>query len=145
MQVRPRFTSKGESSLEADLEAPLSLGGRVVLLNYVLNSTPIFSFSLWKLPVKIFEVVVYSWQLLRNRIAFRDNMLRYIVFSTRDSRCCLCDNPLELLSHLFISCDTILSVWYGLVGWLGWQWASDHDVDRFFNTFQRWVLIRGSS
>lgn len=37
--------------------------------------------------------------------------------------CVFCDEPTELSVHLFLSCPSILFVWYQVSRWLGWEFV----------------------
>ncbi|MCI33082.1 F-box family protein, partial [Trifolium medium] len=68
--------------------------------------------SLWKSWVPL-KVIVFSWQLLQDRIPSRQNLLRRKVLPDPDSAiCALCGLSEESFVHLFISCPVVSSVWY---------------------------------
>jgi len=51
-------TSIGSSKLKVEGHNYISLGGRVVLINSVLNSIPIFFLSFLKMPIAVWKKVV---------------------------------------------------------------------------------------
>jgi len=89
------------------------------------------------------KVVVFSWQLLLNRIPTRLN-LSYcgVPLPVGGLGCVFCDEPSELSVHLFLSCPSILPVWYQVSRWLGWDFVIHMGLAQQFLSFTG--LGRGS-
>ncbi|GAU36466.1 hypothetical protein TSUD_166320 [Trifolium subterraneum] len=82
------------------------------------------------------KVIVFSWQLLQDRVATRQNLLRRrVIRDISDSFCALCGVSVESVDHLFTSCDSIFPVWYKLVRWLGFQFVSPNSIIGLFEGF----------
>ncbi|GAU25614.1 hypothetical protein TSUD_260480 [Trifolium subterraneum] len=61
------------------------------------------------------KVIVFSWQLLQDRVPTRQNLLRRRVFREASmSFCALCGDFVESVDHLFITCDCISKFWYNI-------------------------------
>lgn len=66
--------------------------------------------KLWKswAPSK---VIVFSWQLLQNRIPSRQNLLRRrVITDINNTFCVLCGNSIESVDHLFLTCGVSSTV-----------------------------------
>ena len=67
------------------------------------------------------KVVVFSWQLLLDRIPTKLNLShRGVPRPVGGLGCVFCD---ESSVHLFLSCLSILPVWYQVSRWLGWDFV----------------------
>jgi hypothetical protein len=54
------------------------------------------------------KVIVFSWQLLQDRIPTRQNLRRRrVLVGTTDTSCAFCGAVGESVDHLFVSCDRI--------------------------------------
>jgi len=68
------------------------------------------------------KVVVFSWQLILDRIPSRLNLsLRGVPLPAGGLGCVFCADPSESPVHFFLSCPSILLVWYHVSRWLGWE------------------------
>jgi hypothetical protein len=107
--------------------------------------------KLWKswAPSK---VIVFSWQLLQNRIPSRQNLLRRrVITDINNTFCVLCGNSVELVDHLFLTCGVSSTVWYSIFRWLGFQCVLPGGVIGMFEfllgmgtgrrAHLRWLLI----
>ncbi|GAU26578.1 hypothetical protein TSUD_266930 [Trifolium subterraneum] len=100
----------------------------------VSDPNPLLS-RVWKSwdPLK---VIVFSWKLLQDRVATRQNLLRrQVIRDISDSFCAFCGVSVESVDHLFTSCDFIFPVWYKLVRWLGFQFVSPNSIIGLFEGF----------
>jgi hypothetical protein len=80
--------------------------------------------SVWKswAPSK---VIVFSWQVLLDRIPSRQNLLRQgVPLLEGGLGCAFCVAPTESTMHLFLSCPSSLPVWYQVSRWLGWEFVT---------------------
>lgn len=83
------------------------------------NTKKVVFESVWKSPAPS-KVVVFSWQLLLNRIPTKDNLLRRRILAPVSlGRCEFCDQVGETAAHLFLHCEWMFKVWSKVGGWLG--------------------------
>ncbi|MCH80513.1 putative non-LTR retroelement reverse transcriptase, partial [Trifolium medium] len=60
------------------------------------------------------KVIVFSWQLLQDRVPTRQNLLkRRVIMEATGSFCALCGDFVELVHHHFTTCDSISPFWSG--------------------------------
>jgi hypothetical protein len=89
----------------------------------------------WKSPAPS-KVVVFSWQLILDRIPTRLNLsLRGVQIPSGGLGCVFCDAQLESSVHLFLSCPSILPVWYQVSRWFGWEFVSPLGLAQQFLSF----------
>jgi len=82
------------------------------------------------------KVVFFSWQLILDRIPTRLNLSHCgVPLPTRDLGCVFCDAPSESSVQLFLSCPSILPVWYQVSRWLGWEFVIPMDLAQLFLCF----------
>jgi hypothetical protein len=82
------------------------------------------------------KVVVFSWQLLLNKVPTRRNLQRCgVTLPDGDFGCVLCHEPTKSAVHLFIVCPESFSVWYQVSRWLGWDFVSPQDLPQHFLAF----------
>ncbi|MCI19506.1 hypothetical protein A2U01_0040662, partial [Trifolium medium] len=75
--------------------------------------------QIWRSPAPS-KIIVFSWQLLHNRLPTRDNLTRCGVLRADDSRgCVVCTGSMETSTHLFLHCDFAASIWAEMFRWLG--------------------------
>lgn len=68
--------------------------------------------------------IVFSWQLLLDRLPTRSNLVRRgVPLPERDLVCVLCSVSSESVVHRFIICPAVLPVWYQASRWLGWEFV----------------------
>jgi len=80
--------------------------------------------------------MVFSWQLLLDKIPTRGNLLRHgVPLPEREFGCVLCEAPSESLVHLFIACPVALPVWYQVSRWLGWEFVCPLGLAQHFLAF----------
>jgi hypothetical protein len=66
------------------------------------------------------KLIVFSWQLLHDRVPTKDNLiLRVILPHGNDGLCVWCRSVRESSTHLFLHCKVASAVWYGIFRWLG--------------------------
>lgn len=82
------------------------------------------------------KVVVFSWQLILDRIPTRLNLShRGVPLPVGGLGCVFCAALTESSVHLFLSCPSILPVWYQVVRWLGWEFVIPIGLARQFLSF----------
>jgi hypothetical protein len=84
------------------------------------------------------KVIVFSWQLLQDRLPTRQNLRRrrVMVGAIADS-CVFCWTVEESVDHLFVSCDRISHVWYRVTRLLGIEFVSPDSIMQVFESFSR--------
>ena len=82
------------------------------------------------------KVVVFSWQLILDRIPTRLNLVRHgVPLPDGSLGCVFCDGPSESSVHLFLSCLSIVPVWYQVSRWLGWVFVPPLGLAQHFQAF----------
>ncbi|GAU11500.1 hypothetical protein TSUD_344900 [Trifolium subterraneum] len=82
------------------------------------------------------KVIVFSWQLLQDRIPSRQNLFRRnVITDPHNILCILCGMSIESVDHLFLICDLSSSAWYSIFRWLGIQAVLPRGVIWFFDFF----------
>ncbi|GAU20198.1 hypothetical protein TSUD_352620 [Trifolium subterraneum] len=75
--------------------------------------------KIWDSPTPS-KVIVFSWQLLHDRVPTKVNLrLRGILPIESSCNCVWCPNIGESASHLFLHCKVALDIWYEVFRWLG--------------------------
>lgn len=99
------------------------------------NTKKVVFESVWKSPAPS-KVVVFSWQLLLNRIPTKDNLLRRRILAPVSlGRCEFCDQVGETAAHLFLHCEWMFKVWSKVGGWLGINFITPQSL---FQHFECW-------
>jgi len=81
-------------------------------------------------------VIVFSWQLLLDRIPSRSNLIRRVVpLPVGGVGCAFSDSPSESAMHLFLSCPCFFPVWYQVSRWLGWELVMPLRLPQQFQAF----------
>ncbi|MCH82598.1 F-box family protein [Trifolium medium] len=85
-----------------------------------LTTLEVRTFSkIWESPAPS-KVIVFSWQLLYDRVPTKSNLLaRGILSQQEGANCVWCNVCRESSTHLFLHCKVALGVWYELFRWLG--------------------------
>jgi hypothetical protein len=82
------------------------------------------------------KVIVFSWQLMMQRLPTRVNLARRGVPGLRENPCCVwCPEERESEVHLFGTCSVALAVWSEIYKWLGLQVAHPSDLCSSFDSF----------
>jgi hypothetical protein len=82
------------------------------------------------------KVIVFSWQLLLDRIPTQSNLVRRgVPLPVGRVGCAFCDSPSESSVHLFLSCTHFFPVWYQVSRWLGWEFVMPQGLARQFQVF----------
>ena len=82
------------------------------------------------------KVIVFSWQLLLDRIPTRSNLVRCgVPLLVTDLGCVSCDVLSESAVHLFLECPTVFPVWYQVARWLGWEFVFPLGLAQQFQAF----------
>ncbi|GAU30794.1 hypothetical protein TSUD_355200 [Trifolium subterraneum] len=72
----------------------------------------------------------------KDRLPTRQNLLqRGVIGDASASTCVLCGLGSESVDHLFIFCNQISPVWYGILRWLGVELVPPRGVLEFFEAF----------
>jgi hypothetical protein len=75
--------------------------------------------NIWDSPAPS-KIIVFSWQLLYDRVPTKDNLLlRGIILPNGGTHCAWCGQFPEYACHLFLHCKVAFSVWYAIFKWLG--------------------------
>jgi len=99
----------------------LGAGSRAASLSHILA-------LVWKSWASS-KVLVFSWQLLLDRIPTMMNLLRRGVLRDQEaSLCVFCGVEAEIVSHLFVTCWVALRVWYDIFRWFGWELVLPMDL-----------------
>jgi hypothetical protein len=86
--------------------------------NLPLFEAKIFG-DIWDSPAPS-KVILFSWQLLHDRVPTKDNfLLRGILPDVSSGFCVWCGDIRESSNHLFLHCKTAFIVWYEIFKWLG--------------------------
>jgi hypothetical protein len=102
-------------SVKSAHDSLVELGDSTNLSEWELK---IFS-NIWESPAPS-KVIVFSWQLLYDRLPTKDNLLsRGVLNQTSDTNCVWCGETMESAKHLFLHCHKIIRVWYEVCKWLG--------------------------
>ncbi|KAK2414852.1 hypothetical protein QL285_037392 [Trifolium repens] len=84
----------------------------------MVTSNTVFE-QLWKSQAPS-KIIVFSWQVLHNRIPTRDNLMRRgIIQGDNSTDCVLCTGLKESTSHLLLHCGFTGRVWVEIFRWLG--------------------------
>lgn len=82
------------------------------------------------------KVVAFSWQLLRDRIPTKDNLVKRRVLPAENSEnCSLCEQMVETSSHLFLHCQVAFEVWSKIMCWLEINFTTPFSL---FEHFECW-------
>lgn len=66
------------------------------------------------------KVLIFSWQLLLQRLPTRVNLAkRRVIVAPSSSYCVWCPTEEESESHLFLTCPMAMEVWIAINAWLG--------------------------
>jgi hypothetical protein len=110
------FNTEAGFSVKSAYDAIMEYGGD--LLNLTTFEEKIFS-SIWESPAPS-KVMVFSWQLLHDRLPTKVNLARRGVLGQEvDGKCVWCDHSLEAANHLFLHCNVAHRVWIEIFNWLG--------------------------
>ena len=82
------------------------------------------------------KVVVFSWQLILDKIPSRLNLVRRgVPLPESGLGCIFCDESSESSVHLFVSCPSTSPVWYQVSKWLGWEFVIPLGLAQLFQVF----------
>ncbi|MCH84799.1 ribonuclease H protein, partial [Trifolium medium] len=82
------------------------------------------------------KVIVFSWQLLQDRVPTRQNLRRRrVLVGTTDTSCVFCGAVEESGDHLFVSCERISPIWYRITRWLGIEYVCPNRIMQVFESF----------
>lgn len=89
------------------------------------------------------NIKAFTWRLLLDRIASRENLLkRHVLPSVDAATCILCQCHVETSFHLLFSCSFAMQVWQRCFSWLCLSPSSPSSVREHLSEFQ---LGRSSS
>jgi hypothetical protein len=88
--------------------------------NPILSAWELKIFSIiWESPAPS-KVIVFSWQLIHDRLPTKDNLSsRGVLHQDSDTNCVWCGQTTESSKHLFLHCFKTIRVWYEVCKWLG--------------------------
>jgi hypothetical protein len=82
------------------------------------------------------KVIIFSWQLLQDRIPIRQNLRRRrVMVGAFNSSCVFCGMVEESVDYLFVSCDRVLPIWYRVSRWLEIEYVSPNTIMQVFESF----------
>jgi hypothetical protein len=82
------------------------------------------------------KVIIFSWQLLQDRIPIRQNLRRRrVMVGAFNSSCVFCGMVEESADYLFVSCDRVLPIWYRVSRWLEIEYVSPNTIMQVFESF----------
>lgn len=82
------------------------------------------------------KILVFSWQLLQDRLLTRQNMSKiWVIFDNSLILCPFFEFLVESISRHFVIYELALSVWYGTFKWLGWQIVTPNGPKILFEIF----------
>jgi len=82
------------------------------------------------------KVIVFSWQLLLDRIPTTSNLLgRGVSLPVDGVGCVFYDGSSESAVHLFLSCPSFFPMWYQVSRWLGWELVMPLGLAQQFQAF----------
>ncbi|KAK2372069.1 hypothetical protein QL285_073251 [Trifolium repens] len=95
----------------------------------------VFVFSnVWKCAAPS-KVCAFSWQLLLNRIATKDNLWKRRMLGDHQIMCVHCGAEMETAVHLFLHCQCSSKVWYAMLKWLGFIIVTPPNLSTSFAVF----------
>jgi hypothetical protein len=89
--------------------------------------------SIWNCPAPS-KVSGLVWMVLHERVPARDNLFRRKVIPVNgETRCVLCGDSRETVSHLFLYCRVTLQVWERVLPWLGIYFSLPQSICSLLN------------
>ncbi|XWS15261.1 hypothetical protein CRYUN_Cryun35bG0080000 [Craigia yunnanensis] len=82
--------------------------------------------KLWKLvciQLAPLRVKVFCWQLMRRRIATKDQIVRRRLMDMSLAMCAFCNTKIEKVDHLFFSCHFSWKIWMHCCSIWGLDWV----------------------
>ncbi|XP_057428588.1 uncharacterized protein LOC130722016 [Lotus japonicus] len=74
------------------------------------------------------KVCTFMWQLQKNRVATKANLMRRGIVLPDDGCCVLCFAEMETTEHLFLHCNLIWPSWVSILRREGVYWAMPHKL-----------------
>jgi hypothetical protein len=91
--------------------------------------------TIWESPAPS-KVIVFSWQLLYDRLSTKDNLFsRGVLHQALDTNCVWCGKTTESSKHLFLHCYKTMWVWYEVCKWLGVLIIMPPDIMTLLDSF----------
>jgi hypothetical protein len=82
------------------------------------------------------KVIIFSWQLLLQKLPTRYNLSRRGVFgSPSQAFCARCQLGVETEAHLFMTCSVAVEVWIAIYAWIGLSTVVPGNVSLSFEAF----------
>jgi len=82
------------------------------------------------------KVIVFSWQLLLDKIPTQSNLIRRgVSLPVEGVGCVFCYSSSESAVYLFLSCPSFFPVWYQVSRWLGWEFMMPLRLPQHFQAF----------
>ncbi|MCH84746.1 hypothetical protein A2U01_0005581 [Trifolium medium] len=83
-----------------------------------LNQLQQFVFNnIWKSAAPS-KVIVFSWQLMHDRIPTKQNLALRGAHTGNDTLCSFCNSTVETSVHLFLHCGVSAKIWYEIARWI---------------------------
>lgn len=117
------------------------------MVNLITFSVPLFIKSqilplIW-ISQAPYNILVLAQHILQDRLPTRENLSKREVFLYSSLiSCSLCEFLVDLISHLFITCELTLHVQCKIFRWLGWWIVILNDPNIIFDVF---ISLRGMS
>ncbi|XVF39216.1 hypothetical protein PTKIN_Ptkin01aG0017700 [Pterospermum kingtungense] len=84
------------------------------------------------------KVETFLWQLLKGRVAVKENLVARNIGNGLDAQCVFCRLEIESVSHLFFVCPMSWRVWSHWCWNWGVQWVSRKDP---WQCFEQWLQL----
>jgi hypothetical protein len=82
------------------------------------------------------KVVIFSWQLLLQKLPTCYNLARrWVLLSPAQRLCVWCGSEVETEVHLFMTCPVAVEVWTAMYSWFGLHTAVPGNVSLSFQAF----------
>ncbi|XVF79235.1 hypothetical protein PTKIN_Ptkin14bG0204400 [Pterospermum kingtungense] len=84
------------------------------------------------------KVESFCWQLLKGRVAVKDNLVARNVIHSSEAICSFCGCPGESINHIFFSCYGSWCIWTHWCKIWGIKWAANKDA---WSNFIEWQFL----
>ncbi|GAU24432.1 hypothetical protein TSUD_364160 [Trifolium subterraneum] len=89
---------------------------------------------IWHSQVPL-KVSIFAWQLLRDRLPTKANLITRCILSSEFHHCVSGCGAIESAHHLFLSCSTFSSLWSHARSWIGSSLMDSHTISYHFVQF----------
>ncbi|XVF85746.1 hypothetical protein PTKIN_Ptkin17bG0142100 [Pterospermum kingtungense] len=84
------------------------------------------------------KVEVFMWQLLKGRVAVKQNLVARNLLSVDNANCVFCRGAIESVSHLFFVCPVSWKIWCHWCWRWGIQWVGSNEP---WACFEQWLEL----